>query len=177
MISISQTQQQLHSSESSRRLNSPWLIFVPSWYSPSRNKWEVLLQIIMVWLVSPWRWRESGVWYWLVLSHNIGAHTSAVKLTFFIISCVSFHPTALLFCLSPFTWSYSLLLSSVSGLTRCDQVNVIWAVCCQWLRCRGIVYTIRAVCTPQTGCTVHLSHICSGRRGWCDTFQSNSIAI
>ena len=118
----------------------------------------------MVWLVLPWRASDWGLVLAGTQPQHRG-HTSAFILTFSTVQRVSPIPNFPILTLSVHKEEFTFIEPRL-GLTGCDQVNVIWAACCHWLRCRGIVYSIRAVCTPQTGCTVHFSHICAGRRGW-----------
>ena len=106
-------------------------------------------------------WLGSGTgWY----SATTYVHTSAFILTFSTVQRLFSTPQFSFKALSVHKKEFTFI--KLGLLTGCDQVNVIWAACCHWLRCRGIVYNIRAVCTTQTGCTVHFSHICAGRRGW-----------
>ena len=142
------------------RLNSPWLICVPSCYSPplrslvTDNNGLTCIAMAGVWLGSGTGWYSATTY----------VHTSAFILTFSTVQRLLSTPQFSFKALSVHKEEFTIIEFRL--LTGCDQVNVIWAACCHWLRCRGIVYSIRAVCTPQTGCTVHFSHICAGRRGW-----------
>ena len=116
----------------------------------------------MVWLVLPWRASDWG----LVLAGTKPQHRCIHPLSYLLsqLSNVFSQLPSFLLRHFQFTRKNSLLLSSDSWLavTRLmlSELRVV-TDCAAVVLCTVFVQSVH-----QTGCTVHFSHICAGRRGW-----------
>ena len=116
----------------------------------------------MVWLVLPWRASDWG----LVLAGTQPQHRCIHPLSYLLSQPSNVFSQLPSFLLRhfQFTRKNSLLLSSDSWLavTRLmlSELRVV-TDCAAVVLCTVFVQSVH-----QTGCTVHFSHICAGRRGW-----------